>query len=71
MIIDPQYDDAVSFSLGFAPVKKGDNWAYIDENNQAICDFQYSDAKPFSENGSAAVGSYGYWSFIVLCEYEK
>lgn len=37
LVIDCQYDDALSFTSGYAAVKQGDVWGYIDtENTMAI-----------------------------------
>lgn len=47
--IAPQYEDAKSFSNGYAAVKKNGKWGYIDETGKVIVDFQYDWAGPFSE----------------------
>lgn len=70
VLIEAAYDDAYSFSLGFAPVKMNDRWAYIDTNNTAITEFKFFEARPFSSTGAAIVKSVANWNIIVLCEYE-
>lgn len=34
LVIDCQYDDALSFTSGYAAVKQGDVWGYIDTETQ-------------------------------------
>lgn len=70
VLIEPAYDDAYSFSLGFAPVKMNERWAYIDTSNNAITEYKFFEARPFSSNGAAIVKSVANWNIIVLCEYE-
>ncbi len=38
IIIEPQYDEAKSFSNGFAGVKKGDEWLLINTKNEVVVD---------------------------------
>jgi hypothetical protein len=61
-VIDFQFDDAGSFSEGFAAVKKDGKWGYIDKSGNIIIEPRFSIARPFSE-GLAAVcleGKQGY-----------
>jgi len=71
IVIEPQYEDAYSFSLNLAPVKLDTLWGYIDVNNKMVIEENYLEAKPFSSDGSAPVKKSIGWSFIVLCEFEK
>lgn len=70
ILIEPTYEDAYSFSLGFAPVKQNDRWAYIDTNNSPITEFKFFEARSFSSNGAAIVKSVNKWNIIVLYAYE-
>ena len=49
VIIAPQYEDAKSFSDGYAAVKKDGKWGYIDEEGNVVVDFKYDWANFFSE----------------------
>lgn len=61
--IEPKYEDILNFSEGFAAVKLGDKWGFIDKKGKAICKFQYDDVNPFS-GGLAAVCLKYAWGFI-------
>ncbi len=41
VIIDPQYEDADSFSQGLAAVKKDGKWGYIDMEDSTVIPFQF------------------------------
>ena len=69
IVIEPRYESAKSFSLGFAPVKENDKWYYIDVETKAITEAEYDDAGVFSPDGSAPVKKNTAWNFLILCEY--
>lgn len=71
VIIQPQYEDANSFSMNLAPVKRSGFWGYISDNNDMVVEAKYNDARPFSEKGAAFVKNGTLWNFIVLCEYDR
>lgn len=58
VIIDPQYEDADSFSQDLAAVKKDGKWGYIDMEGNTVIPFQFDYAFSFSE-GLAVVGTLG------------
>ena len=58
VIIDPQHEDADSFSQGLAAVKKDGKWGYIDMEDSTVIPFQFDYAFSFSE-GLAVVGTPG------------
>lgn len=64
-MIEYQYEDARSFSHGFAAVRTGGKWGYIDENNNQIVEPKFDEATSISEVGSAAVKQ-GEWMLIQL-----
>lgn len=70
IVIEPQFDDAKSFSCGFAAVKKNDEWGYIDTTGKVIINYAFSSANSFSSYGVAAVKQNDEWSLIKLNEYE-
>lgn len=47
LVIDYQYEDAVSFSEGLGAVKIVDNWNYISEKNKRVIEQEFTDVKPF------------------------
>lgn len=55
LVIDYLYDDARSFSNGYAAVSGNGAWGYIDETNQLIIDYFFAEATDFSSSGSACV----------------
>lgn len=69
--IEPQYKDAQSFSLNFAPVLINESWGYINIDNNIAIEPNFEYAKPFSNKGSAYVKNQDKWNLIVLCEYDE
>lgn len=55
IVIEPQYDDALSFVNGFAAVCKDGQWGYINTANEACVDFQFDGALNFNESGVSFV----------------
>jgi len=60
---DVFYEDAKSFSKGFAAVKKGEKWRLIDTAGMDIRTLEYNEIANFSE-GMACVEKDGKWGFI-------
>jgi len=69
VVIDFQFDDALSFGQHLAAVKHDDLWGYISVNGDFVIDPLYYEAKSFS-NGSAPVLTSRGWQFITLLEYK-
>lgn len=69
MVIEPEYDNAKSFSNGLAPVCKGESWGYINSDKEYRIKSQFSDCLPFSDNGIAAVKEAEVWNYIKLLAY--
>jgi len=65
MVIKPQFDDAFTFSEGFAAVSVDDKWGYIDARGTRVVKprFLGEDLAGFSE-GLAAVWSRRGWGFV-------
>lgn len=70
MIISPQFEDAKSFSCGFAAVKQNGLWGYIDLKGNVIIDYTFDAANSFSRYGVAAVMENDRWYLIRLNEYK-
>lgn len=59
-----QFDDAKLFTRnGYAAVCNSNKWGFVNEDGELVIDFQYEDAKSFS-NGMAAVFVEGKWGYI-------
>lgn len=74
MVIECQYDDALSFSNGYAAVKKGDSWGYIDKENTMAIEPGFALATSLSTDGTAAVKIVNedeeIWQLIQLSIFE-
>lgn len=70
MAIDPQYENAKSFSMGLAPVCEESSWGYINSSNIYRISRQFYDCLPFSANGIAAVREAEKWSYIKLLSFD-
>lgn len=53
IVLETDYADADSFSLGYAPVQKGDLWGCIDQENDVLIDPQFKHLSSFNEEGNA------------------
>jgi len=70
-ILAPEFEDADSFSMGFAPVQVQERWGYIDASGAMVIEAKFFEARSFTSKGVAAVKSNSYgWNLIVLCEYD-
>lgn len=56
IIIAPAYEEADFFSEGFAAVKKGGKWGYINKTGKVVIPFKYTVAKPFRVGYLAKAG---------------
>lgn len=64
--IGESYDDARPFGqTGYAAVKRGDEWGFIDPQGNVVIDFAYVDARSFSQH-LAAVATEDGWGYISL-----
>lgn len=72
MVIEPQYEEARSFSNGFAAVKTGGKWGFINEKNEMCIEPSFSEAKDFNTKGNVFVKENGIWSLLSLycCNYK-
>jgi hypothetical protein len=60
------YEDAKSFTNGYAAVKKNGSWGYIDENNYMTIRPSFEDAGLMTENGVAPVCHENAWTLLQL-----
>lgn len=66
MVIEPQFEEAKSFSNGLAAVKQDGNWGYIGLNGKFKIPPKFEGAMPFSNAGTAPVRNGYYWEFIQI-----
>lgn len=67
--IEPEYENARSFSNGLAAVCKDEKWGYIDDTGKLVIDFQFEECKDINEQGVAFVKTNKEW--ITLTLYSK
>lgn len=62
--VGPQWSSVSNFNGGYARVKDGENYGYLDTTGEVAVECIYEDARDFGDNGLAAV-KVGYnWGFI-------
>jgi hypothetical protein len=66
VVIEPQYDDARSFSNGYAAVKTGGKWGFIDAEGSIVIENTFSDVKDFSDRGTVFVQIQNNWRVLKL-----
>lgn len=69
VMINPQYEEAKSFSNGYAAVKINGLWGFIDEENHQVIEPQFDGAKDFSTSGTVYVQQNDAWKLLVLYKY--
>ena len=69
IFMEPQYEDANSFSIGIAGVCVDGKWGYINTNGAFRIACQFEECQPFAANGIAAVKEDGMWSYVRLLSY--
>lgn len=68
-VIEAQYDDAGSFSMGLAAVCQNGLWGYIDIDGTEQIKCQYTRCYDFTSSGTAFAKDEMYWNVIKLYEY--
>lgn len=64
VVIQPQFDFAIAFSYGLAPVKIGKKWGYINEKGEVVIKAQFDHASFFTQDGFGLVELDGEYFFI-------
>ncbi len=65
-----KYENADSFSLGYAPYCENGKWGCIDEKGNVLIQPTFDTLHPFSHNGYALAESDGSQQFVVITIYE-
>lgn len=69
IVIEPQFNDARSFSNGLAAVKVGGLWGFIDSKGNMVIEPQFNDAKDFTDDGSVFVLIGNQWQLLRLYKF--
>jgi len=69
IMIDFEYDEALSFGQHLAAAKNGEYWGYINKYGNMVIDSVFYDAKSFSDGRAPVLTERG-WQFITLVEYK-
>ena len=55
IVIEPEYENARSFSGGFAGISQGDRWGFINQDNAVVVECQFYDVGYVSDEGACYV----------------
>lgn len=55
VIIEPTYENALSFSNGLAAISQNGKWGFIDKDNNIVIDCEFAGADYFTEEGTCCV----------------
>ena len=69
LVTEPTYEEADSFSLGYAPFCKNGKWGCIDADGNVLIKPEFDSLKPFSQNGYALAELDDLQEFIVVTIY--
>jgi hypothetical protein len=62
-VVAPEWDEALDFKEGYAPVRKGATWNYVDAQGHLLLEQPVSLAYPFSEGWARVKYAQG-WNFV-------
>ncbi len=68
-VIEPQYQDAHSFSNSFAAVCKDGKWGFICTNGSLAIDYQFENVGDFNTKGCVFTSANSRWSLLKLYKY--
>lgn len=66
MVIEPQFEEAHSFSHGFAAVKKGNTWGFINLDGEMVIAPAFQDVTDFNEKERCFVKQNDEWVMLKL-----
>ena len=69
-VIEPKFEDACSYNVGYAPFKSGDKWGYMDSEGEMIIEPKFDRLDAFSKKGYAYAEIGGEKKFVVVTIYE-
>lgn len=68
-VIDPQYQDAHSFSNSYAAVSKDGKWGFINTDGSLVMDYQFENVGDFNTKGCVFISDNSRWSLLKLYKY--
>lgn len=72
IVVNPIYEEAHSYSNGFAAVKLENKWGFIESENNEICiQCVFDDVGDFSDGGSVFVKNIETWSMLKIYRLSK
>lgn len=69
MVIEPRFEEAQSFCIGYAPFCKDGKWGCIDENGIVVIEPTFDYMQPFARNGYAQVDADGVKKYVCVTVY--
>lgn len=66
LVINPEYEEALSFKNGLAAAKNSGKWGYINTDNEVAIGFIFDECKNFNQKGIAFIKDGDTWSIIKL-----
>ena len=66
IIIEPQYEDAKSFSNSMGAVKTSGGWVFINPKNEIVIQETFEDVDYLNDKGICFVKTDGYWSYLKM-----
>jgi len=63
-VVQPEYDEMGPFAYGYAAVRMGDAWNFVDLGGKRLLDTSVEEVGNFSYNGLAAVKLGGLWGYV-------
>ena len=70
LVVEPTYENADSFSLGYAPFYEDGKWGCIDEENHILIEPTFDSMSPFYKNGYSLVEVDEIKKWVLVSIYE-
>lgn len=70
LVIEPKYEDANSFSVGYAPYLEGGKWGCIDVDCNVLIDPTFDELWSFSAEGYSISKTEDIYKFVIVPVYE-
>ena len=71
IVLEPVYEEAKSFSMGYGAVKVDGKWGYIDTTGTFLVEPIFEDANPVSSAGTAWVANSAGYNLLTFYQFEK
>lgn len=67
--IEPQYEEARSFSNGFAAIMRNGRWGFVNLDKEECISCEFEKVKDFNSSGCVFVYQYDVWSLLKLYRF--